>query len=132
MDAALRDLVWRRAKYCCEYCRLPQAAASFFRFHIEHIRARQHGGIDDAANLALACPDCNRHKGPNLTSVDSDTDEVVPLFNPRLQGWEEHFAMQGPLIVGITATGRVTVQLLRMNDDERVVLREALQAAGEL
>jgi 5-methylcytosine-specific restriction endonuclease McrA len=29
---------------------------------IEHIVARQHGGSDDPANLALACPECNSHR----------------------------------------------------------------------
>ena len=43
MDAAVRQLVWHRAGDRCEYCRLPQAAAPAFTFHVEHIRARQHG-----------------------------------------------------------------------------------------
>jgi hypothetical protein len=42
---------------------LPQTAALFFTFHIEHIMARQHGGDDNLSNLALACPDCNAYKG---------------------------------------------------------------------
>ena len=29
-------------------------------------------GIDKGIN-ALACPDCNAHKGPNLTSIDPET-----------------------------------------------------------
>ena len=63
MEASLRELLRRRATHRCEYCHLPQAAAPFLTFHIEHIRARQHGGDDDSSNLALACPDCNAHKG---------------------------------------------------------------------
>src|SRR5437016_3905081 len=39
------------------------------RFHVEHIVARQHGGSDTVENLALACPECNRHKGTNLTGI---------------------------------------------------------------
>ena len=69
MNNALREFVRQRANNRCEYCLLPQSAAAFFRFHIEHIRARQHGGEDVEENLALACPDCNARKGPNLTSV---------------------------------------------------------------
>lgn len=132
MDAALRQFVRRRAHDCCEYCRLPQAAASFFRFHIEHVRARQHGGTDVSDNLALACPDCNRHKGPNLTSVDPDTGQGVSLFNPRRHSGDDHFEMHGPLVVGTTAIGRATIQLLRWNDDERIEIRAELQAAGEM
>jgi 5-methylcytosine-specific restriction endonuclease McrA len=84
MDEATRELVRRRANGRCEYCGLPQEAAPFFRFHIEHIRARQHHGQDDPSNLALACPDCNAKKGPNLTTVSPDTGRVVELFNPRI------------------------------------------------
>ena len=69
MDAATRELVRRRANGRCEYCRLPQDAAPYFTFHVEHIRARQHGGGDDPSNLGLACPDCNAKKGPNVATI---------------------------------------------------------------
>lgn len=132
MDAATRQIVRRRANDRCEYCLLPQAVAPLFTFHIEHIRAKQHGGDDAPSNLALACPDCNRVKGPNLSAVDPMTDEVVPLFNPRLDLWDDHFAWQSAKIVGITATGRATVRLLNMNQEERIEMREELLARGEL
>lgn len=90
MDELLREFVRQRAANRCEYCLLPQSAASFFTFHVEHIRARQHGGLDLEQNLALACPDCNAHKGPNLTSIDPTTDAIVPLFDPRHQTWDDH------------------------------------------
>ena len=132
MDAAVRQLVWHRASDRCEYCRLAQAAAPAFTFHVEHIRARQHRGSDDPSNLALACPDCNRHKGPNLSGIDPESRQLVPLFNPRIHSWDEHFTMQGPRIRGLTATGRATVELLDMNNDERVEMRGELQDAGEI
>ena len=132
MDAAVRDLVRRRAEYRCEYCRLPQDAAPFFTFHIEHITAKQHDGSDDPSNLALACPDCNSHKGPNLTSIDPDTKDVVDLFNPRVLSWHEHFELQGAIIVGLTPIGRATSRLLDMNEDERVEMRTELLASGDL
>jgi hypothetical protein len=109
---------------------LPQAAAPWVIFHVEHIRARQHRGDDDPSNLALACPDCNFRKGANLTAIPPDSNEVVPLYNPRVHSWEEHFAMVGAEIVGLTDIGRATVQLLDMNEDERVVMRRELQAEG--
>jgi hypothetical protein len=34
-------------------------------------------------NLAWACHRCNYYKGPNLTSIDRETQAIVPLFNPR-------------------------------------------------
>jgi len=36
----------------------------------DHIIARQHGGQTTADNLAFACIHCNRHKGPNIASID--------------------------------------------------------------
>jgi hypothetical protein len=132
MDETVRQFVRERAGHRCEYCHLPQDAAPWVTFHIEHIRARQHQGEDDPANLALACPDCNFRKGPNLTSTPPDSDEIVPLFNPRVLEWDEHFTMIGPEIVGLTDTGRATVRLLDMNEDERVAMRAELQAEGLL
>jgi 5-methylcytosine-specific restriction endonuclease McrA len=131
MDAPLVDLVWQRAEGRCEYCRLPQAAASVVRFQLEHIRSKQHGGLTVAENLALSCPRCNCFKGPNLTGIDPETDAVVLLFNPRQDQWPNHFALVDAEIRGLTPIGRTTVNLLRMNDPERVELRSQLLAAGE-
>jgi len=131
MDSALRRLVWQRADDRCEYCRLPQFALAV-RFQIEHIVAKQHGGNDDAANLALACPYCNRYKGPNLSSIDPETKQLVPLFNPRAGNWDEHFDFGGVSVTGITATGRATVRLLEMKDENRMLLRATLLEHGEI
>jgi hypothetical protein len=132
MDAATRDFVRRRANGRCEYCGLLQNAAPYFTFHIEHIRARQHQGGDDPSNLALACPDCNAKKGPNVATVSPDSGTLVELFNPRLHRWEEHFARVGAKIVGLSDIGRATVRLLDMNEGERVAIRAELQAEGLL
>ena len=131
MDHALRSLVVRRAGDCCEYCRLPQAASRFARFHAEHIIARQHGGQSEAGNLALACGFCNFHKGPNIAGLDPESGQLVPLFHPRRDTWTEHFAWQVTRVVGRTPSGRATAQLLAMNDWQRVELRNNLQSLGE-
>jgi hypothetical protein len=90
---------------------------------VEHIVARQHGGGDDPENLALACFHCNVHKGPNLSGIDPDSGEVAQLFHPRRQSWRDHFALNGAEIVGLTPTGRATVNLLSMNTAARQELR---------
>jgi hypothetical protein len=130
MDAATKDLVRRRAENRCEYCRLAQEHAPFPTFHIEHIRARKHGGETRESNLCLACSFCNLHKSSNLTGIDSDTDEITRLFNPRFDNWEEHFQFNGPNIGGITPIGRTTASVLNMNDDERLELRAELDEQG--
>ena len=131
MDSATSDLVRQRAQYRCEYCLLPQRASAL-RFHIEHIVARQHAGTDDAANLALACPECNYQKGPNLSGIDPDTGVLTPLFHPRRDQWVEHFTRDGARIVGKTATGRTTVWLLEMNTGDRWRWCEMLARLGLL
>lgn len=87
--------------------------------------AKQHGGSDDPAGLALACDRCNAYKGPNLTSIDPETDAMVPLFHPRMDRWEDHFEVRGGHVCGKTQVGRATVRLLNMNAPRRVELRLA-------
>src|SRR5580658_9782150 len=125
MWSATRILVRTRARNCCEYCLLPQDSCSLTH-HIEHVVPRQHGGTDDPGNLALACHRCNLRKGPNLTGIDPLTRALVPLFDPRRDGWTSHFRARGAIIEGVTAVGRATVDVLAMNDPRRIELRELL------
>ena len=125
MDAATGQFVRSRAGNRCEYCRLPQEFSAL-RFHLEHILPRQHGGSDAPENLALACPECNYQKGTNLTGIDPDTGRVTPLFHPRTQRWEDHFARDGARIVGRTPEGRTTAWLLEFNTGDRLRARELL------
>ena len=129
MDAALEALVRQRASERCEYCRFPEAFAEL-PFQIDHVVARQHGGTPAAENLALACCFCNRYKGPNLSGVDPMTNNVIRLFNPREQRWENHFRWDGPLLMGNTATGRATVRTLNLNRADALAVRRAIMAEG--
>jgi hypothetical protein len=126
----LRLAARERAGRRCEYCRLPDVLPPTLRFHLEHVLARQHGGATTLENLAWSCQRCNERKGPNLSGVDPDTSVVVRLFNPRQERWEEHFAFEGPKVVGRTATGRATVWLLEVNSEERLRWRSALRRYG--
>ncbi len=129
MDDDLERLVRARARQACEYCRLPQTTYRF-RFPIDHIIAQQHGGKDTAGNLCLACPRCNSHKGPNLTSIDPVTRKLVRLFNPRRHKWAANFKWDGPILKGKTAIGRATVTLLSINAPSSVEVRHALIEEG--
>lgn len=131
MDSATSELVRQRAGHRCEYCRLPQHASAL-RFHVEHIIARRHGGSDDTANLALACPECNFQKGTNLSGIDPDTGRMTPLFHPRKDSWEDHLRRDGGRVVGKTDVGRTTVWLLDMNTGDRLRWREMLAQLGLL
>ena len=123
MTSATRAAVRERAAHRCEYCQLHQKDSPLAVLHVEHIIPRQHGGTDDLENLALACIDCNLHKGPNLTGIDPETNRVTTLFHPRRDLWEEHFAWRGLYLVGRTAVGRVTVRVLQMNSEDQLDLR---------
>jgi len=131
MDAGLRELVRQRAGDRCEYCHLPQEFSEL-RFHVEHVTPRQHGGTEALENLALACPDCNLAKGPNLAGLQPGGHKMVRLFNPRLDRWSQHFRCDGARIVGTTPVGRASAALLRMNDTERLRIRSLLLELGVL
>ena len=93
--------------------------------HVEHILPRKHGGSDDLDNLALACIDCNLHKGSNVAGFDPETGQLAELFHPRRQLWQEHFEHRGAMIVGKTSVGRVTIEVMQLNAEERLQLRMA-------
>lgn len=125
----LRRLVINRAGGRCEYCLIHQDDRP--ETHpIDHILALKHDGQTVAENLALACVICNTNKGSDLAAIDPLNGEIVPLFNPRTQNWDDHFELPDAQIVGRTAVGRATAALLRLNDGERLSYRQNLIDAG--
>jgi hypothetical protein len=124
VPVALRRQVIERANNCCEYCLLSQEDQ--FPYEIEHIIATKHGGRDVLNNLAWSCLECNRNKGSDIASNDPRTGDLTRLFNPRTQDWYEHFQVNltTARIEGLTAEGRVTVFLLKMNSYEQIEFRQ--------
>lgn len=114
----LREIVAQRAKNLCEYCHSPEFINTD-RFTIDHILPRSLAGSDEPDNLALACRRCNERRYNFTTGIDPQTQEEVPLFNPRQQKWSNHFSWtaDGTKIVGITPTGRATCNRLDLNDE---------------
>lgn len=129
ISAALRREVRERARERCEYCLLAESQ-TFFPHEPDHLIALKHGGKTVSANLALACFDCNRFKGSDIASLDPISGELVALFNPRNQRWSEHFRLHGGEIVPLTAIGRATEAMLRLNLPQRVEARQRWSAAG--
>lgn len=97
---------------------------------MDHVVARKHGGLSTLDNLAYACLRCNLWKGSDIGSTDFETGKLVSLFNPRQHDWVRHFKLHGFVIEPLTAEARVTVRLLRLNIDKRVVERRALMMIG--
>lgn len=123
VNAAVREFVSSRAGNRCEYCQRSQADASI-PFEIEHIIARKHHGPTVDTNLCLACVDCNQFKGSNIAGLDPVTGELTRLYHPRIDIWDEHFRWDRFHLVGLTSVGRTTVDVLKINEPERIALRE--------
>jgi len=83
-------------------------------------------------NLAFSCG-CNSYKSDQTRAPDPLTGRLVPLFHPRRQRWSRHFRWSDDvsIIIGLTATGRATVEALHLNRVELLNLRRALLAIAE-
>src|SRR5580658_5907101 len=129
MAKSRRQHVRARALDRCEYCLVPQEFASL-PHELDHIRARKHHGPTTLQNLCWSCAQCNGAKSSHAAGFDPETDEFVPLFNPRKDTWDDHFAWRGPKLLGRTEVGRATIDVLRINDAERTEHRRMLIALG--
>ncbi len=129
ISSDIREIVAARAHYVCEYCLIAEADA-FFRFQIEHIISRKHGGTSEIENLALACVFCNRHKGSDIASLKPGTGELVQFYNPRTMRWREHFRLNEVFIEPLTDIGEATVRILQMNHDDQILERIVLYRRG--
>ena len=114
IPARLGRLVARRADGRCEYCGLAQAGQEA-TFHVDHVIPQSTGGPTAADNLALACVSCSLRKEARRSATDPLTGRTVPFYHPRRQRWSSHFRWDGLRVVGLTPTGRATVDALRMN-----------------
>ena len=126
LPGAVQEHVRHRANYLCEYCHTSEFWQAV-RFTIDHMVPVTEGGEGTPANLALACFHCNRRKSNRQVAVDSETNQIVPLFNPRLHNWADHFiwSTDGLRIVPRTAIGRVTASILQLNRGRILYIRAA-------
>jgi hypothetical protein len=117
-------LVASRAGHICEYCRAPEAVFNL-PFEVEHIKPLSQGGDDSENNLALSCRSCNLYKSDAVSGFDQESQNKIRLFNPRLDVWNEHFAIdrKNSEIEGLSAIGRVTVSRLRINGKAQITAR---------
>ena len=129
MAKSRRAIVRERAGDRCKYCRMSQSLTSL-PHTLDHIRARKHRGPTDIANLCWSCAQCNAAKGPNVAGHDPVTDDLVALFNPRVDRWDEHFAWAAAHLDGRSPVGRATIDVLRIDDVNRVAHRAILMQAG--
>src|SRR5258708_37047609 len=107
-------------------------AREFFRtpFQVDHGIGEQDGGETGPSNLALACYHCNLRKGPNIAGKDPATRRTTRLFHPRRDRWQDHFRWRRARLLGRTAVGRTTIDVLDMNNPAYLLVRKALLEAA--
>lgn len=130
-SAEIREQVAKRANGKCEYCQSPERF-SISGFSIEHVIPLSKDGPTTIDNLAFACQQCNNHKYNAIKAMDLVTEKMFPIFNPRQEDWSKHFAWdyQHIRIVGLTGTGRATVERLNLNRSNLKNLRALLAENG--
>ena len=103
---ALREKVAAQAHHRCGYCLTSEAIVGT-PMEIDHLIPQSLGGLTEEDNLWLACSLCNDHKSDRIAALDPLTDEIVRLFDPRHQIWQEQFAWaaEGDRIVGLPLSG---------------------------
>lgn len=132
ITAGQKRKVVERANHCCEYC-CSQARFAVQSFSVEHIIPKSRGGANSLDNFALACQGCNNFKYNKIEDEDPVTGNVVPLYHPRKHRWNDHFTWSDDfmLIIGLTPTGRTTVQSLLLTREGVINLRRMLYTIGE-
>jgi hypothetical protein len=126
----MRQHVTDRAKGLCEYCQTAQIIV--VTMEVDHIIPQVAGGETDLDNLCLVCRGCNGFKLAFQTDIDPQTNQQTDLYNPRTQEWSHHFqwSEDGTFVIGLTPTGRATIQRLKMNRAGIVSSRELWVQAG--
>jgi HNH endonuclease len=127
----LRERVAEQARFRCGYCLTAEAIVDV-PMEIDHLIPESLGGLTEEPNLWLACSLCNDCKSNRIAANDPVSGETVRLFDPRRQVWSEHFRWteDGDTIVGITPTGRATVEALRLNRPALVKARQLWVCIG--
>ncbi len=128
---AFQRSVIRLSNDCCEYCWYP-AAFSPSSFHFDHIIPVIKDGKTILENLARACSGCNGHKQDKTHHFDPFTHQFCRLYNPRTDVWTDYFRWSDDdlLIVGINPIGRAAVELLQVNRQANINLRQLLIPVG--
>lgn len=127
----LRERVAAQSRYRCGYC-LTQESVIGTPMELDHLIPESLGGTTEEDNLWLACSLCNDHKHDRIAALDPVTGEIIRLFDPRRQDWNEHFTWtdEGVRILGHTPTGRATVIALHLNRPALVRARQAWVSVG--
>ncbi|MCU0875024.1 MAG: HNH endonuclease [Pirellulaceae bacterium] len=120
----LRDDFTLRCVYCLAREQWGRVTGEFGVDHFQP-QARSPQQALDYENLLYCCQSCNLHKSSNVAGYDPQPGDLTELFHPRRHRWDEHFEWRGLLLLGKTAIGRTTVEVLRLNSEDRLERRRA-------
>ena len=89
---------------CCEWCAVNLVNAEF---ELDHVLSLRQGGANSAANLVVACPDCNRRKGRKhparfAAEIYRATRQPTKLLTRLFQRYGLDTARQMPLFAAET------------------------------
>ncbi|MEL7223848.1 MAG: HNH endonuclease [Cyanobacteria bacterium J06576_12] len=126
VSAELKAQIRQQARNRYGYC-LSLQQYVLGTLEIEYIIPKSAGGSSREDNLWMACRPCNSHKADRTHGIDPLSEETVALYHPRKQTWNDHFAWSndGTHIVGTTPCGRVTVEILQLNNPFSVAVRRS-------
>lgn len=132
IPVAVRREIETQFSQCCAYCHTAERLAAA-TFEVEHIVPLAAGGETVLANLCFSSPMCNRYKGARQTAVDPQTNNTVQLFHPQQDQWDDHFAWneESSELIGLTETGRATIDALKINRSQLVRVRKMWVTLGE-
>jgi hypothetical protein len=131
LQTELRQRLLDADDHCCAYCHTTQANSGQ-PMVVDHIIPQSQGGETVFENLCFACRRCNEFKGAVTQSEDPLTSELVSLYHPRRHNWEDHFVWEpsGIHLLGMTPVGRITVLVLRINNEVILNARRRWVSAG--
>jgi hypothetical protein len=127
LPAGTVDQVRRRANFACEYCGVTETDSAG-QLTVDHFRPRAREGTDELTNLLYCCYRCNLYKAGYWPAQATDP----ALWNPRQESRETHLlALADGSLYPITATGRFTLDRLRLNRPALVEYRRRKQSQNE-
>ncbi len=119
MLAEIREQVRRRANCACEFCGVRETDIGN-QLTIDHFQPKTKGGTDALDNLIYCCMSCNQYK---LDYWHEQPNDPI-LWNPRTEAFAEHFLqLEDGTLHPLTATGRFTINRLRLNRPPLVAYR---------
>jgi len=91
---------------------------------VDRIVPLASGGKTVSENLALACVSCLLRKGAKEFPSVGLAGEKVRIFHPQKDIWPDHFEWNGTVLKGNTLSGTATIELLKLNRQLILAIRE--------